>query len=242
MCLLFFTRLRWIHGINWLTVDGIWPRNMSFLHHVKNLHLQEDAFSLSWDSITLQTPGLYDDTEPTLVIKTTWISNIQSAFAFALCWLFLHADMLSWFMLSLRRYSFCFVLIELWRMFKVWDFIFFFQNPTLIYAQLCLWPVRTTPRSSCRLLTGVADSQNRCILASRDRSCDTLIANRWTLNSCHYVTSEINWLDQILLRVFTAKGVNKYALMTFPFYLFLLLLIWISLWGLLHEIHLNSRL
>ena len=51
------------------------------------------------------------------------------------------------------------------------------------------------------------------ILRSCDRSCDTQIAHRWTLSN--YVTSEGNWLHQILFRGFIAKGVNTYALTTF---------------------------
>ena len=48
----------------------------------------------------------------------------------------------------------------------------------------------------------------------------TLRLHTGGLNLTNYVTSEGNWLHQILFRGFIAKGVNTYARTTFPFFIF----------------------
>ena len=45
--------------------------------------------------------------------------------------------------------------------------------------------------------------------------------DHWTLYLSNYVTSEGNWLHQILFRGFIAKGVNTYARTTFSFVIYL---------------------
>ena len=83
----------------------------------------------------------------------------------------------------------------------------------------------------CPLLCGVADSGGFSEQVGRYIYIHTHthreIAHRWTLYQCHNltnVTSEGNWLHQILFRGFIAKGVNKYVLTTFLFFFFIFLI------------------
>ena len=106
-------------------------------------------------------------------------------------------------------------------MFKVSD-IFLEPNPDLYFSTTlsltCLESslVFMVPLDWwCPLLSGVADSgdfQNRC---TWDHV--TLRLHTGGLYLTNYVTSEYNWLHQILFRGFIAKGVISYGRTTFPF-------------------------
>ena len=97
---------------------------------------------------------------------------------------------------------------------------FFITQPWSVLLQtLSLTSLENPWSSRCRLLSGVAgpeDFQNRCMYIYWDNV--TLRLHTGGLYLINYVTSECNWLHQILFRGFIAKGVKTYACTTFRFY------------------------